>query len=455
MIGGNSEVNASPISNISALQDILAHHSRVIISDLETPYSTFPHINHSAIGRNKSTNAVVTEGQQRLDAVSQEVSELDRIMDRIKNIHLQLLNRKDNIIVHSMDSNSGLVSALWRLPSELLSLIFVHCLPETEHLLPSSKLAPMLLTRICRRWREVATGMSSLWCRVIVDINSEDWQRTAFCYDVWLKRSRDRPLSLALKCFKNNTTYLRSLLEPRTNQISSLHIILFVNPFTPELLLNDLPVLQELTITASNPLWCTPSFAQSFSRLPFTLRRLIVAGPAAFDFDRIISCNPVWAHLTHVEIAICQPNLILQLLQLGPNLSSLEIGLSFYDGVSLAFEPFVHKNLQSLCISNASPMRMENLYPDLFNALTLPNLRLLEVRYIRPWPHEELKTFLTRSSCPLESLIFGTGVTTTDEQREEYVILVPFLDVVVDPKRGDYCGYRRLTQRYGIDRRGL
>lgn len=321
------------------------------------------------------------------------------------------------MITKSMDSNRGLVSALWRFPSELLSLIFAHCLPETEHFLPSSKLAPMLLTRICRRWREVATGMSSLWSRVIVDIDSEDWQRTAFCYNVWLERSRDRPLSLALKCFKDNTTYLRSLLEFHTNQISSLHIILFVNAFT-------------------DPLWCTPSFAQSISRLPSTLRRLIVAGPAAFDFDRIVSCNPVWAHLTHVEIAICQPNLILQLLQLGPNLTSLEVGLSFYDGVSLAFEPFAHKN------------------PDLFNALTLPNLRLLEARYIRPWPHEELKTFLARSSCPLESLIFGTGVATTDEQRGEYVILVPFLDVVVDPKRGDYCGYRRLTQCYCIDRRG-
>lgn len=340
------------------------------------------------------------------------------------------------MITKSMDSNRGLVSALWRFPSELLSLIFAHCLPETEHFLPSSKLAPMLLTRICRRWREVATGMSSLWSRVIVDIDSEDWQRTAFCYNVWLERSRDRPLSLALKCFKDNTTYLRSLLEFHTNQISSLHIILFVNAFTAELLLNDLPVLQELTITAPDPLWCTPSFAQSISRLPSTLRRLIVAGPAAFDFDRIVSCNPVWAHLTHVEIAICQPNLILQLLQLGPNLTSLEVGLSFYDGVSLAFEPFAHKN------------------PDLFNALTLPNLRLLEARYIRPWPHEELKTFLARSSCPLESLIFGTGVATTDEQRGEYVILVPFLDVVVDPKRGDYCGYRRLTQCYCIDRRG-
>ncbi|KAG1771504.1 hypothetical protein EDD22DRAFT_947940 [Suillus occidentalis] len=181
------------------------------------------------------------------------------------------------------------------------------------------------------------------------------------------------------------------------------------------------------------------------------MRKFRVAGPSVFDFDHIVSCNPVWAHLTHVEIAICQPSLIHQLLQLGPNLTSLEIGLGFYDEVPLTYEPFAHTNLQTLCISNACPMQMGT--PDLFNALTLPNLRVLEARYVRPWPHEELKTFLARSSCPLESLIFGNGVTTTDEQREEYITLIPFLDIVVNHRRGDFFGYRRLTQHYGIGRR--
>ncbi|KAG1799597.1 hypothetical protein EV424DRAFT_1439409 [Suillus variegatus] len=402
-------VNASSICDvIGTLQNILAH-SRVIIPDLETPYSLFPNIDHSAIGRgDKSISAIITERQQQLDTVVQEISGLESVMDRMKNIHQQLLKKKDEII-QSMNLHRGLLSALWRLPPEILSLIFVRCLPETEHLLPSPTLAPVLLTRICRRWRDVAIGMSSLWCgALIVDNSHKEWQRAASCYNTWFERSRDLPLSLVLKCFKNYTTHLRSLLEPRMSKISNL------------------------PITTSDPLWCTPSFAQSISRLPSTLRRLRVAGPSAFDFDRITSCNPVWAHLTHIEIAIC------------PNLSSLEIGLGFYDEVPLTFEPFMHANLQFFRISNASPMRMGNLFPDLFNALTLPNLRILEARYIRPWPHEELKTFLARSSCPLESLIFGTGVTMTDEQRGEYIVLVPFLDVVVDHRRSGYFGYRRL-----------
>ncbi|KAG1747933.1 uncharacterized protein EDB91DRAFT_50911 [Suillus paluster] len=389
-----------------------------MIPDLETPFSRFPNTDHSAIERkDQSISAVITERQQQLNAVLQDVSGLESVMDKIKGLHRQLLEEKDKII-QSMNLHKGLVSALWRFPSELLSYIFVHCLPETEHLLPASKLAPMLLTRICRRWREVAARTSDLWCGVIVDVDDEDWQQAAFCYDSWLKRSQDRPLSLALRCFEDDATNLRTLLQPYMNRISSLQIV-FVDPVTPELLLDDLPALQELTISTSYHMW-RPTIAQSISRLPFTLRSLKVVGPSAFDFDRLSSFNPVWAHLTHVEIAL---------------------------------EPFAHTNLQSLRISNASPLRMASLFPDLFNALTLPNLRVLEARYIRPWPHEELKAFLVRSGCPLESLIFGTRVMTTNEQRAEYIILVPSLEVVVDYMRGDYFGYRRLAQQYGIGRR--
>ncbi|KAG1839418.1 hypothetical protein DFJ58DRAFT_614455, partial [Suillus subalutaceus] len=56
-----------------------------------------------------------------------------------------------------------LVSDLDRLPTELLYHIFIHCLPKTGYTLPNSKSPPMLLTRICRRWREVASDMPSLW----------------------------------------------------------------------------------------------------------------------------------------------------------------------------------------------------------------------------------------------------------------------------------------------------
>ncbi|KAG2754959.1 hypothetical protein P692DRAFT_20770968, partial [Suillus brevipes Sb2] len=104
--------------------------------------------------------------------------------------------------IHSVKLHEGLGPAISRLPVELLSEIFVYTLlPFDEFLLPSKLRPPMLLTRICRRWREVAVGTPNLWCRVFsgpMSSHHRHRKREAFCYNTWLKRSRELPLSLAL-----------------------------------------------------------------------------------------------------------------------------------------------------------------------------------------------------------------------------------------------------------------
>ncbi|KAG1747731.1 uncharacterized protein EDB91DRAFT_42704 [Suillus paluster] len=80
------------------------------------------------------------------------------MMDNIKNLHGRLVEKKDRII-QSIDLHEGFISALWRLPTEVLSQIFDHCPPEFSELSRPSKLeALMLLTRICRRWREIVVA---------------------------------------------------------------------------------------------------------------------------------------------------------------------------------------------------------------------------------------------------------------------------------------------------------
>ncbi|KAG2125021.1 hypothetical protein DEU56DRAFT_863056 [Suillus clintonianus] len=129
-------------------------------------------------------------------------------MDDLKIFHWQLVEKKDSII-QSMNLHNQLVSALWRLPTEFLSHIFVHCLPETSRLPYASKrLAPVLLTRICRRWREVAVGTSNSRRRLMLQSSEDDnkhWESLAFCYDLWLKRSRGLPLSLEAWCDTNDS----------------------------------------------------------------------------------------------------------------------------------------------------------------------------------------------------------------------------------------------------------
>ncbi|KAG1886084.1 hypothetical protein F4604DRAFT_61608 [Suillus subluteus] len=214
------------------------------------------------------------------------------------------------------------------------------------------------------------------------------------------------------------------------NQISSLYICFSSSYPVVPLVSAGLIALQELTIYHPHH---NPALVQWVSRLPPTLRSLKLLG-LWFDIEQPSSLNPVWSHLTNVHIVIYRDAQVLFLLRLCPNLSSLMAHVTL--GTLRGSIPFTHTKLQSLHV--ADNIMHAHSFACLFNALSLPNLRVLEAREIIPWPHEEFKKFLSRSSCPLESLIFGVGVWTTDEERAEYTALIPSREVVVDHKRPDY-----------------
>ncbi|KAG1788487.1 uncharacterized protein HD556DRAFT_860599 [Suillus plorans] len=396
----NWNPNLSAVSDIiSAIQNML--HSQTTMLDLDTPYSRAALFNPNQCAIELEDQSI-NERNHQLDTVLHEISDLETIMNGIQNLHQQLVEKK-NKIIESINSHKRLKLALWRLPTEILSYIFVYCLPEDRYLSPASRRAPILLTRICRRWREVAVGVPSLWCRLRVAVEHNDWQKRAFCYDTWLKRTLGHPLSLALCCW---TPLVRSLLQPYIHQIYSLDID-FQRLRRPECVFKDFSALQELTI---------------LNHITFKL---------------LSSFAPLWAHLTKVEISIDKQDAFLHLLRLCPNLSSLTSHVDFLQKKSL--KPFTHPKLESLRLygepwTSGEPLR------GMFDALSLPNLRALHVWNTSIWPHEEFKTFLTRSACPLESLVFR-GIVITVEQRVEYVALVPFLKVVVRNPHRKYSSY--------------
>ncbi|KAG1816178.1 hypothetical protein EV424DRAFT_1073783 [Suillus variegatus] len=458
----HSELNISgSVSDvIGALQNILAR-SQVIIPVLETPYSRFPNTEHSTIELERqsviniiaqrqqqldtvlyelsgleavidSVVSIIAERRQQSDVVLDEISYLEAVMDSIKNIHQQVVEKKEKIM-QSMNLHKGLLSALWRLPTEVLSKIFNHCLPETIFSLSPLNLrvkAPVLLTRICQRWREVAVCTPDLWCRLYVEADDGGWKQAAFCYDLWLKRSRGRPLSLELG--HNYSPKLRSLLQPHMRRIKFLRVSVdYFRGGRPQLFAIDLLALQELTICGMVN-HDIPTIAQFISRLPSTMRSLkFINMMPVFSIEHLSSLGPVWAYLTDVQIAVCNPNAFLHLLQLCPNLSSLNVHIE-YDRKE-PMESFTHTKLQSLCIIlHDSPLLTRPL-SDLFNAVSLPNLRVLEVsRTSRgsSWPHEDMQALLARSKCPLETLTIGGRLMITDAQRAEYVSLIPSLEAV-------------------------
>ncbi|KAG1875776.1 hypothetical protein F4604DRAFT_1924841 [Suillus subluteus] len=435
-----SKVNLSTVSDVITALQTIVRLARTIpgILDLETPYSrtTFPNANHCAIElKGQSISTIITERQHQLDKVLHDISGLQTVMDGIHTVQQQLVEQK-NKIIESINLHKRLVSPLWRLPTEVLSQIFCHCLPQIPklgELQPPSKLTvPMSLTRICRRWREVVVDMPNLWCVLFVEVDDGNWQQAAFGYDCWLKRARGRPLSLRLQFHADDhSTKIQRLLQPYISQISSLYVD-FYDPNTPELdMFRDLLALEEMSVYFHDDISGSDTsviISRSISQLPSTLCSFDVSG-WLLDFDDLSSCNPVWAHLTKLEIAIWGAEDVLRLLQLAPNLSSLTIHIILLAGESL--NPFTHTNLQTLHIS-CDPCDDESLdFCDLLDALSFPTLRVLTVHGVPEWPHEEFKAFLARSECPLESLIVGSVVA--DEQRAQYVALVPSFQFVSYP----------------------
>jgi hypothetical protein len=171
-------------------------------------------------------------------------------------------------------------------------------------------------------------------------------------------------------------------------------------------MMDDFHALKELTILKRG-MGHPRVICHSLCKLPVNLHRVYMPSvwfshwPEAPDFS--------WTHLTHVEIKMWELESLHHLLLICPNLYSLSV----FD----ILDPFAHRladneTLSTVTHTNLQYLRMygslvggRDVGVDLFDVITLPNLRLVDFRQLWPWLHEEFKAFLIRSKCPLEELI--------------------------------------------------
>ncbi|KAG1719405.1 hypothetical protein EDB19DRAFT_1918962 [Suillus lakei] len=361
------------------------------------------------------TDTVGALQRYNLDGVTQEDSGVETVNNDVSYRRQRL--KKANI-VKSNKSHWGFPSSIMCLPTEILSRIFFYCLPDDECLSPSLRLAPIQTSGVCRRWRDIAVDMPSLWCSLRLEYGKNDWQQRAFCYDTILKRSRGHTLSLALEGYNDQ---LRRLLQPYSPQIPSLSLHMSTDDVSP-LRTAHFPALREVTIYMPIPL------RRFLSKVPRKVHTLRIKNVKWCDHAFLSSLGPLaWTHLRHLEIKVMGLDAFLLILRLCPNLSSLTM-----TGWFLAMRtpvPFTHSNLHTLRICGSFFTQWSPTL-GLFDAITLPNLRTLEARNMDGWFHEEFMNFLTRSACQLERLTCSGGTLITDVQRAEYTTLIPSLEIV-------------------------
>ncbi|KAJ7187134.1 hypothetical protein C8R46DRAFT_981420, partial [Mycena filopes] len=140
----------------------------------------------------------VTELEARIDQLSANIQRLERSRSAAQ----QQLN--------------ALRDPVGKLPLELSSEIFLHCLPRRSWQKPRAGDAPQLFLNISARWSNIALSTPALWSTIHLDFNGADALRS------WLGRARNYPLSISLRGALDGT--VGSVIRENSQQIRNLEI---------------------------------------------------------------------------------------------------------------------------------------------------------------------------------------------------------------------------------------
>ncbi|PPQ63353.1 hypothetical protein CVT24_006726 [Panaeolus cyanescens] len=170
---------------------------------IETRFS--PYITHNDLPPEDIATDIkgaLVEPQQQLDEVKRTIEVL--------NLTLQALERQRDDLQDRISSYTPIFSPIRRLPDDMLEEIFFHCLPQHRNPIPMISDCPLMLTFVCRKWRDVALSAPRLWSKLHISFEHEpryisqteynDWPLRVVGLQQWIQRSGSLPLSLSLYC---------------------------------------------------------------------------------------------------------------------------------------------------------------------------------------------------------------------------------------------------------------
>jgi hypothetical protein len=163
----------------------------------------------------------------------------------------------------SRDATSGLAAVkntrkstlapVRRCPPELLSEIFLYCLPNSRERKPRRvDNAPLLLGQICSHWRRVAISTARLWTSMSFGDLLRVLTSEANLAKVWLARAGQYPLSINLRMVKETAFVFRpaiDLLLPTCERWQHLDMVLPISALVHfDTIKGRLPQLQSLSL---------------------------------------------------------------------------------------------------------------------------------------------------------------------------------------------------------------
>jgi hypothetical protein len=181
-------------------------------------------------------------------------AEIDRLQAELSSV-----KSKYDSLYPQFNSCASLITLPRRVPDDVLEEIFHQSLPTDRNALLDNKAAPLIFTRICRQWRQVAFASPRLWSTIHIHVlpnlprPHDKWWNSpsintlsddppppkqeelrAAAASEWLKRSGDLPLHISLIAYHGPLSidpYLSSLV-PFSSRWKSLVLEGQLSPFS-------------------------------------------------------------------------------------------------------------------------------------------------------------------------------------------------------------------------------
>ena len=385
------------------------------------PPSPIPHL----LGTNKVPSTAEAQSIRALIAAARsDISHLDAGIARAQHVLAQLIKEREALKVY-VDEHAAFLTPARRMPDEIWSEIFLHCLPTTDVIRNGQRsrasdqdpmeltsfgpgVAPALLLRVCRDWAFIALSSPRLWSLIDLGASSHYLitDLTPVLIQTWLTRSQQAPLTVML----SNYPYSISSFEnaPARAVLAQSHRWRVANMqlwhASMDVFLslrNNLPELEELQLQFQGVTDSHLPGLDIFGDAP-KLRRVTIHGPPQYPFAEI---KLPWAQLTHFSLKELDGRSIHDLssvLQLAPDLLEVEWTLSQPPQLQINPSEIVqHPRLRDLSVFMWSDPGSS------FDCLDLPSLRRLSYRTSRlstaKWSWSKSEAFIVRNGQALQS----------------------------------------------------
>ena len=394
----------------------------------------------------KQVHIIVNDLHSQVLAIEDDVlkvnSEIRRKTPRLRT--LRELRAKQRALRKIISRYKALLSPMRAVPPEILVEIFIRCLPPRGTSICAGD-APLLVTRVCSRWRYVAINARHLWTSLSLGGVSEGSNIVAdassfglnplLVTQIWLERSGTLPLDIQLmildwgpKLLKFTGTAMNGRdinKEVMRNLMVHVHRwrhfkAAFFSDTLKEAFRSDVtlraPMLKSFHICRPRHRWHNPQVMSESGRFhapsiaDFALHTVIIT-LKSFTID-YHSLRRLSLHSSRVfPIDLC-----LDTLEHCPFLESFSLTLiEPHVAVQPPRTPMSLPHLRDLCISFETSLETSLEMSAFLRPLRLPRLRTLEFHDPRdPWSICEdfwraFRALLTRSRPPLHELCLGAA----------------------------------------------